>query len=652
MPEQPFAPDPFPASITGPLPKQFGRYQLLQVLGSGGMGTVYLAQDTQLGRQVAVKIPHSRRDRTAEFLQRFAREARSAATLDHPNICPVYDVGQVEGIDYLTMAYVQGKPLSDLIAPDRPMPPKQAVALIGKLAQALQEAHAHGIIHRDLKPANVMVNARGEPVIMDFGLAWSMEPTDMRLTQKGVVLGTPTYMAPEQFRGDAHLLGPRCDIYALGVLLYQLLTGQVPFHGPPTVVMALVLTQEPPPPSQLRPGLDPDLEAICLKAMAKKLEERYASMEELADALGKWLRSEPAPITKPARGPATPRVPTRRGHSTEALPRRSWRETIPVRPVSTLPRRPRKPTRWLVVAIAAAILLGWVLVILVSVDWGRKDGRHTAPSTAPGKQAARPDDPPEIENSIGMRLAWILAGKFLMGSPEGEQDREADEGPRHSVEISKPFYLGKYEVTQEQYQKVMGKNPCRFSAQGEGRTDAQGLADTSKFPVENVSWQDAEEFCRRLSELTEEKDAGRRYELPTEAEWEYACRAETATPFHFGLALNGRQANCNGRFPFGTSEPGPNLGRPCAVGSYPANAWRLYDMHGNVAEWCRDWYARDYYKSGNNKDPHGPDHEHGRVVRGGSWSYTAGQCRAARRDWEPPAHRSATVGFRVSLHLD
>jgi serine/threonine protein kinase len=273
------------------LPEKFGRYRIQRKLGQGGMGSVYLAHDSQLDRSLALKVPHFTEADGPEVLERFYREARSAATLSHPNICPVHDVGTIDGIHYVTMAYVEGKPLSELIRGGKKLPQKAVAAVVRKLALAMQEAHAKGIIHRDLKPSNVMINQRNEPVIMDFGLARRAQE-DVRLTKSGSILGTPAYMAPEQVGGDPKAIGPGCDIYSLGVILYEMLTGQLPFSGPITAVLGQILTQEPPRPSTLRSDLDPTLEGICLKAMAKKLPARYGSMRDLAAALTAYLKGE------------------------------------------------------------------------------------------------------------------------------------------------------------------------------------------------------------------------------------------------------------------------------------------------------------------------------------------------------------------------
>jgi formylglycine-generating enzyme required for sulfatase activity len=249
------------------------------------------------------------------------------------------------------------------------------------------------------------------------------------------------------------------------------------------------------------------------------------------------------------------------------------------------------------------------------------------------------DDVKAITNSIGMKLVRIPVGKFLMGSPKDEKDRKDDE-EQHEVEITKPFYMGACTVTQAQYVHVMDKNPSWFCAQGHAKDKIAGM-DTSRFPVEQVSWDDAVAFCKNLSELPEEKKAGRIYRLPTEAEWEYACRAGTTTPFHFGISLSWKQANFDDNWPFGK---GPYLKRTTTVGSYKPNAFGLYDMHGNVWQWCRDWYAR---KHPGGKDPEGTTAASSRVIRGGSWNAHGRDCRSAARFRFDPGRPHGAVGFRV-----
>jgi class 3 adenylate cyclase/predicted Ser/Thr protein kinase len=270
----------------------FGRYHILKKLGGGGMGTVYLAQDTQLDRPVALKVPHIAADCAAQMKERFYREARAAAGLHHPHICAVYDVGEINGVQYLTMAYIEGQTLAELAAAGHKLAPRQAAVLVKSVAEALEEAHSQGVIHRDLKPSNLMINKRGEPIIMDFGLARRIKLGDERLTQEGTVLGTPAYMSPEQVDGNLAAVGPASDVYSLGVVLYELLTGQPPFQGPAISVMAQIISKDAPPPSCHRPDLDPRLEEICCQAMARDLTKRFSCMTAFAQALGDYLRAE------------------------------------------------------------------------------------------------------------------------------------------------------------------------------------------------------------------------------------------------------------------------------------------------------------------------------------------------------------------------
>jgi uncharacterized protein (TIGR02996 family) len=256
---------------------------------------------------------------------------------------------------------------------------------------------------------------------------------------------------------------------------------------------------------------------------------------------------------------------------------------------------------------------------------------------------------PEVVNSIGMRLALIPPGRFRMGSPSGENERGGDE-EAHEVGLTRPFYLGVFPVTQGQWLRVRGDNPSYFCATGEGREEVEGL-DTGDFPVEQVSWEDAQAFLAKLTARPEEKEAGWTYRLPSEAEWEYACRggASSSTPFCFGRSLASAQANFDGAYPYGGAEKGPSLGRTCPAGSYRPNAWGLFDLHGNVWDWCSDWYAKDYYGKSPAQDPLGPSSGSFRVVRGGSWGDAGGRdCRAASRSGSAPSSRDYYLGFRVA----
>jgi serine/threonine protein kinase len=265
--------------------EQFGRYAIRGLVGRGAMGSVYRAYDTQLEREVALKIPDFDTTSDPEVLDRFVREAPAAAKIRHPNVCPIFDAGRIDDQYYLTMALIEGQTLVDWMK-DRMVNPREAAELARKLARALEAVHAVGVVHRDLKASNVMIDRSGEPLLMDFGLARQSKADDP-LTPNDSFLGTPAYMSPEQVNREP--ADARSDIYGVGVLFYQLLTGQLPFSGPLTKVMASIRHSEPPLPRLLNPNLDPQLEAICLKAMAKTPGDRYQSAAEMAEALQGYL---------------------------------------------------------------------------------------------------------------------------------------------------------------------------------------------------------------------------------------------------------------------------------------------------------------------------------------------------------------------------
>jgi hypothetical protein len=291
---------PPPGPPPGPgLPSRVGRFQVRARLGAGAFGAVYRAYDPQLEREVALKVPHPGSLQSATAVERFLREAKAAARLRHPHIVPVYEAGSDHTHHYIATAFIDGCTLAQANE-ERRLDPRRAAAVVRDLAEALAYAHAEGVVHRDVKPANVMLDRRGAAYLMDFGLAHRQEAA-AQLTQQGSILGTPAYMAPEQAAGQSGRPLPASDQYSLGVVLYELLCGRVPFSGPPHIVLFNTLHREPPPPSAVAPTVPPELERICRKAMARRPEERYPGCQQLADDLTRWLEGATAP---PAPTPA------------------------------------------------------------------------------------------------------------------------------------------------------------------------------------------------------------------------------------------------------------------------------------------------------------------------------------------------------------
>jgi hypothetical protein len=274
-----------------PAGRSFGKYRLLEVVAWGGMGVVYKAEDTSLRRTVALKMIRSGFLASAEEVRRFRQEARAAAPLHHPHVIPIYEIGEQDGYHYFTMPLAAGNLAGRM--EDLRGDPRAAVALVEKLARAVHAAHRHGVLHRDLKPANVLLDKQGEPLIADFGLAKFLD-AGPGLTDPGQVLGTPSYLSPEQAAGRSDLFGPATDVWALGVILFELLTGRLPFAAADRgELLHSILTAGPARPGELRPGLDRGLESVVLKCLRKQPSQRYASAEALADDLHRWLQGEP-----------------------------------------------------------------------------------------------------------------------------------------------------------------------------------------------------------------------------------------------------------------------------------------------------------------------------------------------------------------------
>ena len=577
------------ASMTLEAGGRLGRYRILGLLGRGGMADVYRAEDERLGREVALKLVPPEFARDPDRVERFEREVRAAAKLTHANIVTVHEFDREGSQPFYTMALMRGGDLKARIRSHPGMPPEEVRKIAAALARALAYAHGRGFVHRDVKPENVLFDEDGVPQLTDFGIARAMS-SGTRMTATGMSIGSPHYMSPEQARGQA--VDGRSDLYSLGVVLYEMLTGRVPFDAADTLAVAYSHVNDPAPalPRHLA-GWQPLLDRL----LAKSPGDRYGSAGELAEilasgALPQTLHTPRRTLDEALPPAATRVVPVRREVG-------STRQPKEVAPQSTETAQSRPG----LVAVLAGGGLALVVVGLLyfalrgpegperlasndgggggavrtgtplnrgapvgSDDQTRDQGEATAapvlPLAALEEQALGLDRLTGVSRVFdGMEFVWVPPGEFRMGSTSSEAD--ANEQPVTQVRISRGFWLGKYEVTQEEWQAVMGSNPSRFAGCG-------------NCPVERVSWDDAQQFIQGLNA----REGPAVYRLPTEAEWEYAARAGTT---------GDRYGNLDAIAWYGQNSGG----RTHPVGGKPPNAWGLHDMLGSVWEWVHDWYG-------------------------------------------------------------
>jgi formylglycine-generating enzyme required for sulfatase activity len=601
-----------------------GPYVLLARLGEGAMGHVYKARHQYLGRIAALKV--FRKGLLAELgeegLARFYQEVEAAGRLAHPHVVHAYDAGPAGAAHFLAMEYHESIDLARLVNQVGPLPIAQACDYLRQAALGLQHAHERGLVHRDIKPSNLLValpnmwhdasppgaSVWGLVKILDLGLARLSQNlrSSKSITLEGHLMGTPDYMAPEQ-ADDPHNADIRADLYSLGCTFCFMLTGQPPFPGGNFLQKVnRHRSEEPLAVENLRQDVPEAVLAVQRRLLAKRPEDRFQTPAALAEAL------QDAGVAQSAETFAD--LETHAGESSLGVAAAAVARTPP-------------PRRWRRLALAAVAVVAIVLSVGTVLSLGHLRFDHRE-KPAPAPVSAAP--PRVITNSIGMKLALIPAGEFVMGSPPTEAGRNADEGPQHRVTISRPFYMGVFEVTQEQYEQITHRNPSRFNRSNGGGPN---------HPVETVSWNDAVEFCRKLSALASERRAGRVYRLPTEAEWEYAARAGTSSPYFYDVSKMDDYA----------WHTGNSGGKTHEVGRRQPNPWGLYDISGNVWEWCAD-YKENYPDAGLAVDPSGPKTGSSRVFRGGCWM-------SSRREWLRTAHRSlfgvgperaqANIGFRV-----
>ncbi|MCI0699841.1 MAG: bifunctional serine/threonine-protein kinase/formylglycine-generating enzyme family protein [Planctomycetia bacterium] len=624
-----------------------GRYTLLDILGEGGMGRVYKAHDKRMDRAVAFKVIRKEKLSHPAASSRFETEIQALSAMDHPNVVKVYDAERVGDHHFYVMEFIDGTDLTKIVRDRGPLPVPEACEIIRQTALGLQHAFEKGLVHRDIKPSNIIVSRNNGPVkLVDLGLARLMEQPGgnegHRVTQEGFVIGTPDFLAPEQAR-DPMGVDIRADIYALGGTLYYILTGRVPYDGiNPTEKLIKHCTDPPPSLLMYRPDAPPPVEHIIHWCMAKRPEDRPQTPIQLARALHPYCLPPGAFV---APGPAG--LPPTYPQPTHLQPPAFAVSGMPLPPpdpnpssqVFKLPpqtttddpirrRSERKfPTGFVLLGLGALLVLAIFSYAIYRLF--RSDSEIPDPFT----------------NTQGMKMVRVEGGMYRRGSPETETARRSGEGPVHEVIMRGPFFISATEVTNGQFIKVMLVNPSR---------SAKFAARAEYLPVDSVTWEEANEFCRKLTALEENQPWARKgweYRLPTEAEWEFAARAGTMTPFAFGEQLTfGNQGvyKVTGDDPL---ERGGDASKitsfPQDVGKTEANKFGLHDMHGNVAEWCSDWYKPEAYKDAPKDNPTGPADGDKRVIRGGSYRDPASGVRSAVRAGVRPTERLDTVGFRI-----
>jgi formylglycine-generating enzyme required for sulfatase activity len=674
------------------------RYRIECEIGEGGMGVVYLGHDQVREKAVAIKVLRNILSRDPGSVKRLLVEANLSMELTHPNIVRVHNFESGESLKFIVMEYIVGETLARRLAENGPLDEAEARQIAIEICKGLEHAHEKKIVHRDLKPGNILLGRDGSVKIADFGIARVCRESLSRLTSQGTP-GTLAYMSPEQLDGET---SERSDLYSVGVILYEMISGNPPFNGEPYVHKIKNVAPKP------LEGISPALNEIVLRCLSKNPDTRFASIRNLreeldgtaekrrseearrrleeeernrkeAEAARKQADAHEAGLRQREQEEQNERLSALKSRAEQAFNNqqyeeaiRCWEGALSQSPADSairgniayaksllvqkkqetsaqpVPHPARSKNNSAKILAVAAVVIGLVVFGTWIYQQANKESGHrtstdlqrtaalpaeqpqqTAEPVPPPRSQVEPDRYPKEEsnkssaiaevtrtrsgmNNLGMEFVSIEPGSFEMGSYSGFDE----EKPVHRVTISRRFQMQITEVTQGQWEAVMGSNPSYFKNCGKD------------CPVEQVSWNDAKVFIVRLNE----RNDGWLYRLPTEAEWEYAARAGTTGQFAGNLDdMAWYDANSGN-----TTHP---------VSQKQANAWGLYDMHGNVWEWVEDWYG--HYPSGAATDPKGPSSGSARVCRGGSWFNGAGSCRSELRNISAPDDRGNDLGFRL-----
>ena len=580
--------------------KNLDKYEIHEELGRGGFGIVYRAVDTDLKRDVALKILRPELTINSYFMGKFRDEAQLVAALDSPNIVTIHDFGEVDGYVFFAMRYMAGGSLKDLLEKKRPIPYSKAVEIFRQVCDGLQVAHEQGLVHRDIKPGNILFDSRGNAVVSDFGLAKAVQENSLTPISGGIAVGTPAYTAPELWEGKPPA-SSATDVYLLGCVLVEMLSGKKLFDGDSTAsVIAQHLVLDVKLVDYLPKYLPEEIQAVIAKALGKKPRDRYKNAAEFMEALDKLGHPKKRPIPKHV---------------------------------------------WIIggIALLAALYLLWPkgnpgteeVTPTETVAAAEKAGSEPTEDIVQSDTTQSDMDTERYAGEIqfspidGMRMVYVPAGEFQMGS---DDPYSFNENPMHTVYLD-AFWIDRTEVTNAMYAKCVAAGACFEPSKSTSNTRESyyGNSDYDEYPVVYVNWDQANTYCTW---------AGR--QLPTEAQWEKAARG-----------------TCKRVYPWGDSDPNSSLvninyyiSDTTEVGSYPlgASPYMALDMMGNVGEWVADWYATGYYSSQNYwANPIGPVSGTEKVLRSGSYDNSIYQSRTAKRNRAAQTASNNGLGFRCSL---
>ena len=596
----------------------FDKYEIKERIGVGGMAVVYRAIQKSLNREVALKVIHHNLVHDKEFIARFFREAEVSASLNHPNIVTVFDVGNIGDTHYISMEYLDGKNLAEIIRTSGILTPVETVQYIIQITKALSYLHGRGLIHRDVKSSNIFITKEKRPVLTDFGIVSG--ESFKGVTQVGSIVGTPEYMSPEQAEGKSKLDG-RSDLYSLGVIMFECLTRDVPFKdNNPITTIYQKLHNKPKAVSDFNPKVPRWLDRIILALLERDKQNRISSGIELIKSLeSKKVLKQPSSVKKITRKP------------------------LKSRPKPPRPENRKRKNTLLKSLIFIAILLFIfsafsVIMEFTKPGFARNITQNISEKISNGisKDSNNPEAKMEIE------MINVKGGSFQMGSGTVGEDAL----PIHLV-VVKDFRISKFEITNQQYCAFLNDISCNQNGIHKGNrlfrlgsVDCKILYQNGRFvpvqgyenhPMVDVSWYGARAFCKW--------HGGR---LPTEAEWEYAARGGKQTrqliysgnnnPDNVGwYSLNSR----------GIIHP---------VGEKYPNELGIFDMTGNAKEWCNDNYKKYYYKNKVKNNPKGPKNGSFKVVRGGNYSSPLEIMPVSfRMNFSPDDFVRRGIGFRIFL---